>query len=298
MMVILTFGLASTILGSSSLMAVDPNPQDVPVKSLSSKRKKKIVQPETQVAEASKKAPVLEPKAVEILKASSSRLAAARTLTFSSIEFFEGSSRHGHPLSFTTKSEVTLQRPDKLRVITLGDGPSTEFYYDGKKMTAYAPAENMVAVAEAPPTIEAALEAAYKSAAIYFPFTDLIVADPYKDMEPGLELAYYIGQSKVVGGVTTDMVAYVDNGVFVQIWIGTEDKLPRLIHAIFLNDPERLRHNLILSDWKLDTEIPADAFTSAKATGANPIPFVNPHPAPPQDAPPVSAKPAKKSKSE
>jgi hypothetical protein len=95
------------------------------------------------------------------------------------------------------------------------------------------------------------------------------------------------------------MVAYVDNGVFVQIWIGTEDKLPRLMHAIFLNDPERLRHNLILSDWKLDGEIPADAFASAKATTANPIPFVHPHPVPPPDAPPAP-KPvkSKKSKSE
>jgi len=243
--------------------------------------------------------PALEPKAIEILKASSARLAAARTLSFSAVEFFEGASRHGHPLSFTTKSEVTLQRPDKLRVITSADGPATEFYYDGKKMTAYAPVENLVAVADAPPTIEAALEAAYKSAAIYFPFTDLIVADPYKDMESGLERAYYIGQSKVVGEVTTDMVAYVDNGVFVQIWIGTEDKLPRLMHAIFLNDPERLRHNLILSDWKLDGEIPADAFASAKAAAANPIPFVHPHPVPPPDAPPAS-KPvkSKKSKSE
>ena len=148
-------------------------------------------------------------------------------------------------------------------------------------MTAYAPAENLVAVADAPATIDAALEVAYKSAAIYFPFTDLIVADPYKDMESGLELAYYIGQSKVVGGVTTDMVAYVDNGVFVQIWIGAEDKLPRLLHAIFLNDPERLRHNLILSDWKLDAEIPADTFTSAKAATAKPIPFVHPDAMPP-----------------
>jgi hypothetical protein len=284
--------MASSMIGGFTLKAAETNPQDKPAKSLAAKKKKKPSQPENQTAVA----PVLEPKAIEILKASSSRLASAKTLTFTSIEFFEGASRHGHPLSFTTKCEVTLQRPDKLRVITLADGPATEFYYDGKKMTAFAPAENLVAVADAPPTIEAALEAAYKSAAIYYPFTDLIVADPYKDMEPGLELAYYIGQSNVVGGVTTDMLAYVDNGVFVQIWIGAEDKLPRLLHAIFLNDPERLRHTLILSDWKLDGEIPADAFTSTKAAAANPIPFVHPHPAPPPDAPPAP-KPAKSKKS-
>jgi hypothetical protein len=51
-------------------------------------------------------------------------------------------------------------------------------HYDGKVMMAFAPAENPVAVADAPPTIDAALQAAYDSAAIYFPLTDVMVADP------------------------------------------------------------------------------------------------------------------------
>ena len=151
---------------------------------------------------------MLEPKAIDILKAASSRLAAARSMSFTAVIGYESPSRLGPPLVYTTKSEVTLQRPDKLRVITSGDGPASEFYYDGKTMMAFAPAENLVAVAEAPPTIDAALKAAYDSAAIYFPFTDMIVADPYKDIADGLKLAFYIGQSHVVGGTTTDMVAY------------------------------------------------------------------------------------------
>ena len=106
-------------------------------------------------------------------------------------------------------------------------------------MMAFAPAENLVAVAEAPPTIDAALKAAYDSAAIYFPFTDVIVADPYKDIADGLILAFYIGQSQVVGGTTTDMVAYANNDVFVQIWIGAEDKLPRMVRAVYRADPAR-----------------------------------------------------------
>src|SRR5207249_3441757 len=160
----------------------------------------------------------------------------------------------------------------------LADGPASEFYYDRKKMMAYAPAENLVAVADAPPTIDAALEQAYHSAAIYFPFDDWIVADPYKEMSDGMNLAYYIGQSKVVGGTTTDMVAYIDHGVFIQAWIGAGDKLPRLLHAVYLDDPERLRHTLVLSDWQLDAAVPPDTFTSAKAASANPMPFAHPHP--------------------
>lgn len=231
--------------------------------------------------------PAPEPKALEILKAASSRLAAARTMRFTAVVSYESPSRLGPPLVYTTRSDVTLQRPDKLRVITPGDGPAQEFYYDGKTMTAFEPAQNLAAVAEAPPTIDAALEAAYRSAAIYFPFMDVIVADPYKHIADGLELAFYIGQSKEVGGTTTDMVAYATHGVFVQIWIGAEDKLPRRARAVYGNDPSRLRHQADFSDWQLDGAVPADAFTSARAASAPRIPFAHPGVPPPGAGPPA-----------
>jgi hypothetical protein len=218
----------------------------------------------------------VEPRAVDILKAASARLAAARSMTFTAVVSYESPSLLGPPLVYATKSEVTLQRPDKLRVITLGDGPASEFYYDGKFMTAYAPAENLAAVAEAPASIDAALQAAYDSAAIYFPFTDVIVADPYKDIAEGLKSAFYIGQSIVVGGTTTDMVAYVTGNVFVQIWIGADDKLPRRVYAIYLNDRTRLRHVLELSNWALDVAVAPEAFASSKAAAATRMGFARP----------------------
>src|SRR6059036_559778 len=230
--------------------------------------------------------PALEPKAIDLLKASSSRLAAAHSMTFATVISYESPSRLGPPLIYTTRSEVTLQRPDKLRVITPGDGPASEFYYDGKTMTAFAPGENLIAVAPAPATIDAALEAAYHSAAIYFPFTDAIVADPYKAIAESLELAFYIGQARVVGGTTTDIVAYAAHGVFVQIWIGAQDKLPRRARAVFANDPLRLRHQVDFANWQLDRAVAPDTFAPARAAKARPIPFAHPDPGPATSAAP------------
>ncbi len=220
--------------------------------------------------------PGLEPHAVDILKQACARLAATHSMSFTAVVSYESPSRLGLPLVYSTRSEVTMQRPDKLKVVTLGDGPPSDFYYDGKTMTAFAPVEKLVAVADAPPTIDAALQAAFVSGAIYFPFSDVIVADPYKDIADGLTTAFYIGQSNVVGGTTTDMVAYITGGVFIQIWIGAEDKLPRRIYAIYLNDRARLRHVLELSDWQLDIAVPADAFTATEASGAARIAFARP----------------------
>src|SRR5436189_767942 len=164
---------ASALLIASVALLVIPNAQSKPTAA-----KKKAKTTTAEATPAPEATPSLEPKALDILKAASSRLAAAHTMKFTAIHFYESPSRQGHPLAFTTKSEVTLQRPDKLRVIMSADGPASEFYYDGKKMMAYAPAENLVAVADDTPTIDHAVEQAYDPAAIYFPFADWIRASP------------------------------------------------------------------------------------------------------------------------
>jgi hypothetical protein len=229
----------------------------------------------TAAAKAGEFKMVLEPRAVELLKAMSARLAAAKTVSFTATAGFEFPSKLGPALLYTTRYEVTLQRPNRLRVLMPGDGPASEFYYDGKTMMAFAPAENLAAVADAPPTIDAMLQAAYKSSSIFFPFTDLILSDPFAALADG-KLAFYIGPSGVVGGVKTDMVAWANDDVFLQIWIGAEDKLPRRVRAVFSADPLRLRHDMELANWQLDGPVAAEAFASAKAAGAGRMAFAAP----------------------
>jgi len=244
---------------------------------------------------------ILEPRALDLLKAMSARLAAAKSMSFTAIVGYEYPSKLGPPIVYTTRYDVTMQRPNMLRVLMLGDGPASEFYYDGKTMMAFAPAENLVAVADAPPTVDAALKAAYDKAAIFFPFTDLLVADPYMALANGAILAFTVGQSAIIGGTKTDMVAWASKDVFLQIWIGADDKLPRRIRAIFRNDLAQLRHELELSNWKLDGLIPSETFVSKKAQAAGRMAFASPAGPPPgvkplalpsKAAPPPSA-PAK-----
>jgi hypothetical protein len=218
----------------------------------------------------------LEPHALELLKASSQRLATAKAMSFTAVTTYESPARTGEPLAYTTISEVTLQRPDKLRVVTPADGPRSEFYYDGKTIMAYAPDTRLAAVAEAPPTIDAMLKTAYDTAAIYFPFTDVIVADPYKDMEESLKIAFVVGQSHVVGGTTTDIVAFADDNVQIQLWIGADDKLPRMMRATFFDEPGNYRHVAEFLNWQLDPQIAAGTFASADADKAQRMPFARP----------------------
>ena len=237
--------------------------------------------PPSKPAKPASKAPpviaaVIEPKAIELLKAASSRLAAAKSMKFTAAVYHEAPSRYGPALVYTTKSEATMQRPDKLKIVTPGDGPASEFYFDGKVMMAFAPAENLVAIADAPPTIDDMLQYAFHSAEIYYPFSDFIVTDPYVGLANRMQLAFYIGRSTAVGGTTTDMVAFASDDVFVQIWIGTEDKLPRRMRAVYRRDPLQLRHEMELSNWQLDPAVAPETFASEKAAAATRIKFGHP----------------------
>ena len=90
------------------------------------------------------------------------------------------------------------------------------------------------------------------------------------------------------------MVAFANNNVFLQVWIGAEDKLPRMIRGVYRNDLAHLRHQLEFSNWQLDVAVPADAFASARADSANPIAFAHPNPKRPPDAkPPAKSKSSK-----
>ena len=179
---------------------------------------------------------LVEPRAIDLIKATSARLAAAKAMSFTAIVDIEYPSKLGPPLAYPVRYDVAMQRPDKLRVLQSGAGAANEFTYDGKLMMAFVPEANLVAVADAPPTIEAALKLALDRAALYYPFMDLLLPDPYAAMTDKVLHAFYIGPSGAVGGVATEAVAWATNDVFIQMWVGTEDK-PTILEAAGLKAP-------------------------------------------------------------
>jgi hypothetical protein len=84
--------------------------------------------------------------------------------------------------------------------------------------------------------------------------------------------------------------------VFVQMWIGAEDKLPRMARAVYRKDPAQLRHQAEFSDWQLDGAVAADAFASSTASSATHIQFARPDQLPPGLSPPVKGRPPLKDK--
>ncbi len=194
----------------------------------------------------------IAPAALDILKGMSDTLAKANSLSSKIRRAFDEPAANGQPLFYMIDSNISLQRPDRLKVVVLGDGPPSEFYYDGKEFAVYLPASNMIAVETAPPRLEEMLEAAYDKAGIYFPFVDFIIADPYTAITEKLTSAFVVGRSNAVGGTTTDVVAISNPDFQAQLWIGAKDRLPRLVWITPANGKEKSRSMIEFSNWEIN----------------------------------------------
>ena len=228
--------------------------------------------------------PAIEPAAVAMLKATSKRLASLSSMSFTANSTYESLARTGQPLYYMTQSRVTVQHPNKLRVLTPGDGPASDFYYDGKRMMAYSPATKLVAVADAPPTMDGMLLAAYDKAAIYFPFASLLSDDPYKLISDGLTSAFVVGQSRVVDDLVTDIVAFTNKNVQAEVWIGINDGLPRMYRVTYLRDPEHLRYEVSLFNWRVNDKLQPSDFNPVTLANSHHMQFSRPDAPPPEKA--------------
>jgi hypothetical protein len=217
--------------------------------------------------------PPLEAQALELVRTMGAKLAQAKTLQFEAKSSYEVPGPNDTRVYFTTAALVSLQRPDKLRVISLGDGPPSAFYATGQEIIAYTPGVRLVAVAAAPGAIDAALKAAYDKAGLYFPFADVLLPDPAKTILDKISTAYLAGQSKLVGDTTTDIIVLGGDDVRAQLWIGAEDRLPRKVIVAFPKAPNAPRYETEFGAWQLDRTFHANEFRIDWAGKAQRIEF-------------------------
>jgi hypothetical protein len=220
----------------------------------------------------------IDPKVTAILRASCDTLSAAQTMTFTAMNTYERVASNGQPLYSMVLNHVTLQRPDKLRALRLMDGIPKEFYYNGKTITVYLPSTDVVSVADAPPTIDQMLDAAWDVAGVSFSFANVIDSKLCAIIDKIVKSGSYVGQSSMVGSTTTDVVAIAGDNIQAEVWIGATDHLPRMVRASYPDMSTHPRYETDYSDWHLDAQVDAGDFASVKATTAKQMPFDPPGP--------------------
>jgi hypothetical protein len=209
------------------------------------------------------------------LKEMSDALAAAKTMHFNVRNLVPMKDSDGNWITLVGGGSATREGRDKLHIETGGDLFPFRLYFDGKTVTAFAPQANVYAQKDAPGTIDEALERAAKNGEAAFVFADLLSADPYASMTKGLRSARIVGTS-TVDGVETRHVAVHGQQLDWEIWIGTKDHLPRMVTLTDISEARKPTQTVLLSDWKLDQPVPADAFSFRAPADATEVPFRNP----------------------
>jgi hypothetical protein len=218
---------------------------------------------------------VKDPRALAALKAMSDRLAAAKSLTFHAHNSVPMLGPNLQWVTLLGTARVALERPNKLFIERGGDQTPIEVYYDGKTFALHEPRAKLFAEAPAPATVDATLAELLGPSLAGFPYLELLLADPYAALTASLGGALYVGHS-TVDGVKTEHLAFRGPGVDWEIWIGAEDRLPRLVQAKYVDLGKAPAITTRFTDWKLDAPIPASTFTLGKAAGAQQIELARP----------------------
>jgi hypothetical protein len=218
---------------------------------------------------------VKDPRALAALKAMSDRLTAAKSFTFRTHNTVPMLGPNLQWITLVGDARVALERPNRLFIERGGDQTPLQVYYDGKTLALHEPREKLFAEIPAPPTIDATLAEVLGPALAGFPYLEVLLADPYAALTASLGGALYVGHS-TIDGVKTEHLALRSPGVDWEIWIGAEDKLPRLVQAKYVDLGKAPTITTRFSDWSLNAQIPAATFTLEKAAGAQQIEFVRP----------------------
>lgn len=226
-------------------------------------------------------APVIDQRALDMLKKMSDTLSQAKTIRFQARSMVPIRTPGGIWINLYGTSQVVMQGPDKLFASTGGDFAAHDFYFDGKTIAMYSPAKNLYSVRQAPATIDEMIEQAYKEDGKSFPYADLLVSEPYAVLTDGLVGALYVGQSVIrplagAGGVKADHLVFSNKGVEWQIWIDAGDHLPRLVVATYLDEIGEPSYSVELGDWKLNEPANADMFVFKNTTNATKVEFKKP----------------------
>jgi len=179
----------------------------------------------------------------------------------------------GARVEYHRQDQITLARPNRLRVDVEDDRGDRSVYYDGKEVTVSRPGNGVYAVVEAPDSLDATLDLA-ESRGIEMPLDDLLHSAPCAGIAESLRSGTYAGRH-FLGGAWYHHLLLSSDAVDVQMWVAA-DEVPaiRKIVIAYSDAPGTPQYRALFSDWNFAPEISDDAFHFQPGDGDRRIPFL------------------------
>jgi len=167
----------------------------------------------------------------------------------------------GRLLEFGERREITIRRPDRVRVdATLRDGDVRTLYFDGSTISIDLPGHTAFVSKERPGTLYSALEYLSEELDAPVPLANLFSENFAAPLENQIAAGHYVGQA-VINGRSCEHLAFRLPDVDVQLWIEEGDR-PLVARVVITHkhDDGNPQFRATLSDWDLAFETPEALF--------------------------------------
>jgi hypothetical protein len=213
----------------------------------------------------------IDPLALKVLKAVTDPIRDAKAFSFRTRGIREYLGSNGQIITYFTTADITVGRPDKLRVDFKGRGQDVQFYHDGAQTVLYAPGPKLYAVIPSTAkTLDGMLEELEKRN-VYLPAKNLLASDPYQTLVPDIKTGYVIGQVQM-HDKKVHQLAFTEKDAEYQLWVtGLPDPRIQGLQVIDMARAHEPRAMIEFSDWNLNPQIQADTFSFNKPADAKQI---------------------------
>lgn len=211
---------------------------------------------------------LIEPRADEVLRAMSQRLAGLERFAFEAEETFDEIPDGEPRMQLTNVRRAAVERPNRLAADAEGDTLHRAAWLDGGTATVLDKAHNTFGQVEVPPTIDAALDALAERYGIEPPLEDFVFSDPHAVLTEGVRYGRYLGLHHAAGELCHHL-AFVQDTVEWQIWIDADDDpLPRKFVITYVREPGEPQYSAVWRKWTLAPTFPEGLFTFEAPPGA------------------------------
>ncbi|WP_375744176.1 DUF2092 domain-containing protein [Corallococcus interemptor] len=234
-------------------------------------------QAEQAPAERAESETQIDPRAQRTLRQMSDFLAAQREFSVRTEGTIDEVLDSGQKVQLQRAGDVSLQRPDRLRVDRAGDLAKLHLFYDGQRLTVHGENANAYATTPAPPTLDATLDMASQRLGLDAPGGDLLFSNPYTALTEDVRSGKYLGRS-MVNGVPAHHLAFRNRGgVDWELWVEDGPQPLPLKYVITSRDlPGAPQYSVTLSDWNLSPRLSPDQFQFTPPPDAVRVSFLAP----------------------
>jgi hypothetical protein len=217
----------------------------------------------------------LDPEAIAIAMRMAERLSGAERLSVRVDASYDAIQYDGQVVEFGGIREVTLQRPDRLRVSGTDRSPGRRLLvYDGRTLSFWNEGHAVYAQTPRTGSLDDVFDYLVDDLGVKLPLAELFSAELPRLFEEDVLEASLVGV-ETLGGVECDHLVFRNEDVGFQIWVERNgEPVPRRVVIVYEQDEGRPQFRADLSEWNLSPRTPGSLFAFRPPKGAERVSFL------------------------